>query len=153
MYRESIHISGSYTSIRHEMRSDSGRKIEWNRPNGTVRIPEEKSRNFRRCEDFIAAGKRYSSWDDLCVSYDETRHICRDLYEREVFFVCKGFPCFDIFDSMYENRCYRWFFIKENGRLTRVYLADGGEWIQVTEDVRNLEDLCLEQMEEMGWLK
>ena len=63
------------------------------------------------------------------------------------------FPCFDSYDYAHENRYYWWLFIKEKGKLTRIYHADGTHKIQVTEDVRNLEDKCWQQMKKMDWLR
>ena len=64
-----------------------------------------------------------------------------------------GGKCFDSYDYANETRYYRWFFIKEKGKLTRIYYADERNRIQVTEDVRNLENKCLEKMRKEGWIK
>lgn len=153
MRNGTIHVSNTHAGIDHELRWDGGRKIEWVRSDGTIRIPEEKNRDFLYPGIFTAAGKVYPNWQSLCIRKDESGHFCRDIYGREVFCMSERFPCFDSYDYANETRRYRWFFIKENGRLIRVYYADGRNKIQVTEDVRDLENKCREQMQELGWIK
>ena len=46
------------------------------------------------------------------------------------------------FDYLYENRFYRWFFILDEGKITRVFYTDGCNQIDVTEDVANIEYIC-----------
>ena len=58
----------------------------------------------------------------------------------------------DSHDFMYEDRYHRWFFICENGNLTRVYTNDGDTRIHVTEDVGGIEDKCWREMEKAGYL-
>ena len=116
-------------------------------------LPEETKKEFLYPGIFTAAGRAYPSWKALCVEQDETGHFCKDIYGRDVFCMSERFPCFDSFDYANETRRYRWFFLKEKGKLTRVYYADERKKIQVTEDVRDLENNCREQMQQLGWLK
>lgn len=152
MKNNEIRVSDARGGVDHELRWDGGKKIEWVAPDGTVRIPEEVNKDFLYPGVFVAAGKAYASWKLLCVKTEENGCVCKDVYGREVFYISERFPCFDSFDYASEKRYYRWFFIKENGKLTRVYYADERKRIQVTEDVRNLENNCREQMQKLGWL-
>lgn len=153
MKQETIHVSDVHAGIDHELRWDGGRQIQWVAPDGSVRIPEERRKEFLYPGIFTAAGRTYPGWKALCVEQDETGHFCKDIYGRDVFCMSELFPCFDSFDCANETRRYRWFFLKEKGKLTRVYYADERKKIQVTEDVRNLENNCREQMQKLGWLK
>lgn len=153
MENNKIFVSDTHAEIDHELRRDDGKQIEWVAPDGTVRIPEEGKKDFPYPGDFVAAGKAYASWEQLCVEKEENGCVCKDIYGRKVFYMAERFPCFDSYDYAYEKRYYRWFFLKQNGRLTRVYYADERNQIQVTEDVRNLENKCREQMQNLGWLK
>lgn len=146
-------VTDTDAEIDYELRWDREKQIEWVAPNGTVRIPKEVKKDFPYPGTFVAAGKVYASWKLLCVKKGENSCATKDVYGREVLYMTERFPCFDSYDYADENRYYRWFFIKENGKLTRVQYADERNKIQVTEDARNLEDKCREQMQKMGWLK
>lgn len=151
--KKGLHITDERGSIDHELRWDGGKKIEWVAPDGSVRIPEESSRDYRYPGVFMAAGKLYVSWKQLCVFTDESGYFARDIYGRDVFCMRERFPCFDSYDYANEHRYYRWFFIRTKDRLTRVYHADERRVIQVTEDVHSLENACIRKMQEQGWLK
>lgn len=99
------------------------------------RIPVEQTSTYTDGKPFRAAGRDYASLEQLTVEKDERSVWCRDIYGREVFCVAERFPCFDSYDFLYDNRCYRWFYIRENGRLTCIYHADGENKITVTEDM------------------
>ena len=45
----------------------------------------------------------------------------------------------DVYDTMYDTRSYRWYFIREDQKLTRIYHDDESMNIYVTEDVRQVE--------------
>lgn len=151
MNTRSIHVTQNPAKIDHDLQMNSGHQIQWNCPDSTVRIPEEQDSFFPYPGSFTAAGRTYPNWQALCVE-QEAGPLCRDIYGREVFCISRLFPCFDSYDYLHETRRYRWFFIREKGILTRVYYSDGRHKIQVTEDVRDLEDLCREQMEQYGWI-
>lgn len=63
MKNEKILVNGLPVGIRHEMRQDPGRQIVWASPDGNIRIPIERNRDFfirallLRRERFIQAGK------------------------------------------------------------------------------------------------
>ena len=153
MKNEKILVNGLPVGIRHEMRQDPGRQIVWASPDGNIRIPIERNRDFFYPGPFTAAGRIYPGWKALCFKLDESGYLATDIYGREVFCIMERFPCFDSYDYAHENRYYWWLFIKEKGKLTRIYHADGTHKIQVTEDVRNLEDKCWQQMKKMDWLR
>ena len=94
---------------------------------------------IRLSRSFYRGRKGYPNWKALCIKCDEDGVLCKDIYGRDVFYMSERFPCFDSFDHANETRYYRWFFLKEKGKLTRVYYADERNIIQITEDVRNLE--------------
>ena len=152
MHKESMKVIESHAGIDHELRWDGGRQIVWVAADGTVRMPDEKHKDFLYPGLFIAAGKSYVSWKGLCAQQNENG-VCRDIYGREVFYMSERFPCFDSYDYANENRYYRWFFIREKGKLTRIYYADERHKIEVTEDVENLENKCREYLQKAGWLK
>lgn len=151
MKNETVQVTDTNVKIHHDLRTDIGKQIEWVAADGTVRTPEEQDRIFAYPGSFVAAGRVYPNWKALCAQ-KVSGPVCRDIYGREVFCVAKLFPCFDSYDYLYETRHYRWFFIKENGSLTRVYYTDERPQLRVTEDVGNLENDCREQMEQYGWI-
>lgn len=118
-----------------------------------VRVPSEKTETCHYPGKFTAAGKTYHNWQQLCVSEDESGHFCKDIYGRSVLALWERFPCFDSYDYLYENRYYRWFFLQENGKLTRIFYTDERKEIHITEDVCNLESKCWEQMQKLGYWK
>ena len=125
------------------------------RSNGKKRRPLERHRRFSKRICFRAAGKIYRDIGELRVSGkpgDEYGPWYKDCYGRKVFYIAERFPCFDSHDFMYEDRYHRWFFICENGNLTRVYTNDGDTRIHVTEDVGGIEDKCWREMEKAGYL-
>jgi len=151
MKKEAIRMTEAHAGIDHELRWDGGRQIVWVAPDGSVRVPEEKHKDFLYPGPFFAAGKAYVSWKGLCAQQTESG-LCRDLYGREVFYMAERFPCFDSYDYANENRYYRWFFLREQGKLTRVYYADERHKIEVTEDVSGLENKCRERLQKIGWI-
>lgn len=154
MKKETCCVTDTTVKISHDLRSDRGRQIQWVAADGTVRIPNGTDKSFLHPGLFFAAGKVYPSLNALRVkALDPDGYVYQDIYGREVFCFAELFPCFDSYDYANETRHYRWFFIKENGRLTRIYHTDGRNTVHVTEDLRDLEDICLEQMQAQGWLE
>ena len=154
MEKDKIHVTEARGGVStHELRWDGGRQLKWVAEDGTERIPEETKTDFPCPGLFKAAGKRYTSLKELRVEQDESGHFCKDVYGREVLYIGERFPCFDSYDYLYEDRYYRWFFIKDGGKLTRIYHADDRGVVQVTEDVRILENKCLNMMKELKWLE
>ena len=146
-------ITDVHEGVGHDLRYDAGRKIIWTSQDGSVRVPEEKTKDYFYPGVFFAAGKPYVTWKELCIYKDASGYLCKDIFGREVFCVSEQFPCFDSYDYATENRRYRWFFIADGGKLTRVYYSDGQTNIQVTEDVSVVENTCLEEMKKMDWPK
>ncbi len=138
--------------ISHDLCTRSGSEICWVGADGTLRTPQEK-RTEVPCLGFGAAGKIYVNLKMLCAKKSDKENLCYDAYGREVLCLAELFPCFDSYDYMNENRYYRWFFIREKGKLTRVYHSDTMPEIEITEDVRYVEDHCLERMLELGWIE
>jgi hypothetical protein len=154
MEKDKICVTDTRGGVQHhQLRSDGGRQIKWVAPDGTERIPEETKTDYPYPGIFKAAGKVYPGLRTLCKDLDKSGICCTDLYGRQVLYISELFPCFDSYDYMNENRYYRWFFIKEDGKLTRVYYADTRGVVQVTEDVRTLETRCLEEMKKLNWLE
>lgn len=127
-------------------------RIQWQYEDGTIREPEPVERKFYYPDSFQAAGKRYSSLQELChVKKDTYGHICQDIYGREVFAEWERYPCFDVYDRMNEDRYYRWFYIREGDHLTCVYRDDGKNIIQITEDVVIIKDFVWKAMCNVEW--
>ena len=126
--------------------------IRWKQTDGSVRTPEESKRNFLYPGVFWAGGRPYTSIHQLCAEkQDEQGHVCKDIYGREVFAEWERFPCFDSYDYLYENRYYRWFYIRNNDRLSCVYYTDERNKIEVTEDVKKLPERCWKAIREHKW--
>ena len=126
--------------------------IRWQSPDGSLRTPEESKKTFLYPGVFWAGGRPYASIHQLCAEkLDEEGHACRDVYGREVFAQWERFPCFDSYDYLYENRYYRWFYIRNNDQLTCVYYTDERNKIEVTEDVKKLPQRCWEAIDECKW--
>lgn len=149
---------GSGDWVRHPGYSCASVKLRWvshtggsNAAPAEARIPTEHTEIFPVGKSFTAAGKRYKNLRQLFARTDEKCTWCRDKYGREVLYLRERFPCFDSFDAMDESRFYRWFFLREGGRLTRIYYMDGGFEVHVTEDVENLEWSCWEKMQELDY--
>jgi len=137
-------LPGPYVNIRYYVR--------WTMPDGTLRKPEPKERNYVYPGIFTAGGKDYCNISQLCAEkLDEWGHVCRDIYGRDVFAEWERFPCFDSYDYLYEHRYYRWFYIRDNDRLTCVYYEDEQKKITVTEDAVKIHDRCWKSMAEYNW--
>lgn len=134
-------LPGPYVDIRYY--------AQWVYEDGTVRKPEESEVKFAYPGKFTAAGKEYSSWQELCTVKEG--RICRDIHGREVIVEWERFPCFDSYDYLYENRYYRWFYIREGDKLTCVYYVDEQKKILVTEDVWKIRERCWKAMKEANW--
>jgi len=143
--------TGSGAQARYPLSTYSTSRMEWIGKDGSARIPRETSKKHHTLLGFEAAGKRYLSTGQLCAKLDEEGIWGRDIYGREVFCVRERFPCFDSYDYLNENRFYRWWFIREGNRLTRIHATDGQEGIFVTEDVQDLENMCWEEMRRQGY--
>lgn len=117
-----------------------------------TRNPQQTTTEYPSPGVFRAAGKTYTSRNQLTIVKDEDGVWCKDMYGRQVLCVRERFPCFDSYDFAHENRYYYWYFIREGDRLTRVYYSDGGKRIIVTEDVDELETARLRDLQELKFL-
>lgn len=127
-------------------------RLQWvSRTTGEVREPQETTRTYPAHLGFTAAGKQYQSISQLYAQHDERRTWCRDIYGREVLYLAERFPCFDSEDFLYEKRFYRFFFLREGEKLTRVQYTDESNTVTVTEDVANLERQWMEKFQSLGY--
>lgn len=117
-----------------------------------IRESEEHTVKLPASMPFTAAGMQYRMLKQLSPQ-DVVNGIDTDIYGRQVLSVRERFPCFDSYDYQHEHRYHRWFFLKENGRLTRIYTADESGWIHVTEDAENIENDCVELLKQVGWVE
>jgi len=129
-------------------------RVEWvDETTGQLcRSPQEQTAAFQADGPFTAAGQSYTDVKQL-TAQDLGNGLYRDVYGRTVLAFRERFPCFDSYDAMHENRYYRWWFLLENQRLTRMYREDDRTELYVTEDVLNLECKCTRQLKEVGWVK
>lgn len=118
-----------------------------------VRTPVESTKAFSLSGGFTAAGRHYNSLEQLYVEHDSTKTWCRDCYGREVLYLAERFPCFDSCDFENEDRFYRWFFLRQNDRLTRIHHTDTTRKIYVTEDVGSIERSMWSLMSMFGYFK
>lgn len=139
--------------VKYELGGYMASKVEWELPDGSVRVPEEKTQCLSYPGPFIVAGRSYTSWEQLCAQEEENSLNYRDIYGREVLYIGERFACFDSFDYENEKRYHRWFFLRENDELTRVFYTDERNKIFVTQDVRELEDECHWRLKKAGWLR
>ena len=145
---------GSGERVDYPLYSSATERLQWvsRKTDGegrplSVRDPEERTHTFPVVSGFVAAGKWYASLKLLTVKTDANGLWCRDVYGREVLAVRERFPCFDSEDFLHEDRYYRWFLLREGGKLTRVYHTDERPTVTVTEDVRDLEPYCWEMVQ------
>lgn len=151
MKKQKIVVTDETGGVRHSGRSEGGRRIQWESPDGAVRIPEEVRKEYIYPGPFKAAGKPYLSLQSMGKSKEDSP-VRRDIYGREVLCMRELFPCFDSYDYANETRYFRWFFIRENGKLTCVFHADESGRVEITEDIRTVENSCLEEMKNLGWM-
>lgn len=139
--------------LRYELSGYACSEVVWELPDGSVRVPQEKTQRVHYPGPFIVAGRLYTAWEQLCAKEDASGQNYRDIYGREVAYLGERFPCFDSFDYAHEKRYYRWFFLRENDKLTRVFYTDERNKIFVTQDVHLLEDKCCKRLISAGWLR
>lgn len=95
---------------------------------------------------FIAAGRPYLTPSQLKAKADGELDgvlyrgykvpVFRDSFGRKVLYFRERFPCFDVYDSMHENRYYHWFAILHEGGVALVYIEDEKPGTQVQENYR-----------------
>lgn len=117
-----------------------------------IRESREHTVSLPAVMPFQAGGKLYRSLRELSPE-DVIDGIDTDVHGRKVLCYRERFPCFDSYDYLHEHRFYRWFFLKEKGKLIRVYTADESGWIYVTEDTENVENECIELLRQFDWIE
>lgn len=132
------------------LQSCGGTALEWV-SGDQVRIPQEQVKTFQRGLPFLAAGRPYAGIALITIGKPPADGWTKDLYNRQVYCYQERFPCFDSYDYLNEKRYYRWFFIYQDGRLTRIYTEDEQPVVYVTEDVAFLEDKFWERLEKSGY--
>ena len=125
--------------------------VQWRAEDGSLRIPQGGEKRTLPCNNFVAAGRQYSGWEQLCAEQTGEDGTFTDIYGRDVFAFRQRFPCFDSYDYLYEHRYYRWFYIREGDSLCCVYYTDEEKTIEVTEDVRLIADGAWKAMKEINW--
>ena len=58
--------------------------------------------------------------------------IWQDVYGRRVLHMRERFPCFDVYDRLYENRYFHWYLVECPEGLGLLYTADERPEIKVT---------------------
>lgn len=135
-----------------------GRYLVWEYEDGTFRDAKENKNKFSYPVKFIAAGKEYSSWKELCAEKIKTHgdgSICRDIYGREIFMRLREFPqpySFDYWDWLGDERYYRSFYIWQEDRLCYVFYEDRQSSILVYEDAEYMYNTDIEKMYTLNWL-
>ena len=125
--------------------------LKWVSPEVT-RLPEEAKTTYPVKRGFFAAGKQYRNLQQLTATEIDKYHY-RDIYGRDVIALRELFPCFDSYDYLHENRYYRWFFLRDDQKLTMVYYADERDTLEVTEDVAQLRTWHWEHIREIWKLE
>lgn len=151
-----LHYVDRGNRIKYDLTSQFTEKVVWihgevdSDENPVVqREPEEVSFVCSRDSEFTVAGKTYPNFDSMLKACEGNWGV--DIHGREVFCYNELFPCFDSYDYATETRYYRWRFIREGNRLSRVYASDTGDIVFVTEDVGNIEAQIWRQMVELGY--
>lgn len=142
----------TFTHLSYPQISLLAEGLEWVGPSGEVRVPAESTRTFAAELPFAAAGRLYLSTKQLIAHRKPgpPSGWYLDRYGRQVYRYIQRFPCFDDCDGRTETRFYRWYFLFEGGRLTRIQHTDGQPILRVTEDAAFLEDECRRAMAEAG---
>lgn len=118
-----------------------------------IRLPQPVAHTFGGQAPFAAAGKTYDTLGQLRAKKDpQSRNWYEDKYGREVFYLAQS-KCHaqDPFDTMYDDRCIRWYFLREGSKLTCIVSDDTKRFFTVTEDVRQLEADCWRQMQNLNY--
>ncbi len=116
-----------------------------------TRTPSQTTTIFDRNSGLTVAGKTYPSFQSFLKNQDGDWG--EDMYGRKVFCAAERFPCFDFFDSLYENRYFRWYFIRKGNSLSRVFCADEQDEIYVTEDVQDIDIDVWGKMKDVGFCR
>ena len=108
-------------------------------------------KTYKRGESFAAAGKTYTSPEELraeggewmwargAYGFHEMVGAFRDVYGRRILYVAERFHCYDYYDLRYDSRYTRAYYLRRGGKLTCICFDDGYDTFTVTEDVGRLE--------------
>ena len=147
---------GNGAFVRYELKSTSTEKVEWVSPETDetgapvkTRQPEEHTRKYGKHTGFSLAGKYYRNLNHFLRT--QAGEWGEDAYGRTVFCTKERYPCFDSFDALYEDRYFRWYFIREGNSLSQLFVADDRNTIYVTEDLGNIERWAWERMKATGF--
>ena len=147
---------GSGERFSHELGSYSTEKVEWvsretdaSGAPAEVRQPEEHTRTYSKWAAFSLAGKTY--WNLKHFLKKQEGEWGEDAYGRTVFCTKERYPCFDNFDALYEDRYFRWYFIRRGNSLSQLFVADDRNTIYVTEDLGNIQRWAWDRMKATGF--
>ena len=142
--------------VRYELKSYSTEKVEWvsmeTDENGSpvqVRVPDSHICEYSRKHCFSMAGKTYQDLGHFLRNQDG--EWGQDIYGRKVLCTKERYPCFDSSDYLYEDRYFRWYFIREGNAVSQLFAADDRDKIYVTEDVQNIEPWAWSRMKATGF--
>lgn len=147
---------GNGERFHHELGCYSTDKVEWvskeTDENGkpvVVREPDEYTLEYSKKDRFSLAGKSYQDYNHFLKKLDG--EWGEDVYDRKVLCTREMYPCFDSYDYLYENRYFRWFFIRKGNSISQLFAADDRDKIYVTEDIQNIEGWAWDRMKETGF--
>ena len=83
---------------------------------------------------FTAAGKTYTSPEQLTAIKTKWEHVYQDCYGRTVLYYTERFPCFDVYDRMYEKRYFHHYLIQNGLSWTLVRAEDESDRLSVWEN-------------------
>ena len=128
------------------------------------RKPEERFTEYHIGDKFQAAGKEYSGEEMLRVrgretvwNYDTSGYHDMvgefvDAHGRKVYYIAERFPCYDYYDRQYENRFYRYYYLCEDNKLTRICYADGSHYFSVLEDTASIDYQHWKKLRNQKWI-
>jgi len=99
---------------------------------GRTTSPTEKKTDC--AVDFIVGGRVYRNLKDLKVETINDRCLHKDIHGRYVLDMKERYPVFDSYDAAYEDRYFHWYLILDEGKLHIVYVDDGRNGADITED-------------------
>ena len=147
---------GSGERFEHDLGIYSTEKVEWVSPETDetgapvkTRQPEEHTRKYGKHTGFSLAGKYYRNLNHFLRT--QAGEWGEDIYGRTVFCTKERYPCFDSFDALYEDRYFRWFFIRQGNSLSQLFVADDRNTVYVTEDLGNIQRWAWERMKATGF--
>ena len=130
-----------------------------------TRMPQEKTTVCQVGQPFLLQGKQMEGPEQLMAEvekewiwkrdpwgYHGVAGMYRDCYGRKVVGITERFETFDIYDKMYDDRFYRYFYLVEGFTMNNVFFADGAKTFVVREDAASIRRVDLGVIRECGWL-